>query len=489
MTRKASIFRPIACGETIPVGNPHAISVSMPKLQDVIDYEEQTPEIRQRITSAYPRFVRHPYIMQLANYIAQKYAVKSEEEVVILSSPQAAEQLLEETNISSALKVQEPFGAISVRRGTKQLTDALLFIQHTGSLLSSRAAQDYLYEKGLLNKRFEEELAPEGEAEASIKATLAKAYRQPVSNIGLAPSGMNAVCAAIKGVQKEQEAKGRNILVQLGWLYSDSMNIVSRYGSRSKQFFDVEKLDHLACFLAEHGKQVSAILTEVPTNPQLKCVDLVLLRSLCNTYDIPLIIDTTIATPYLFDFTPYADIMVESLSKFASGHADLLMGAVVMNQHGKAMPLAKAIFKQLEPVYKGDMQRLAHTIKNYEQRVRRVSENTAALVAHFKSCSYIHRLFYHQFDGAYVGLISVSFRSDFQQIYDALKLPKGPTLGTEFTLAMPYTYLAHYNHTLTESGRKLLESIELPINLLRIAVGTEAIGDIMEEFEQAIRQS
>ena len=36
------------CGETLPVNNIHAVSTSMPTLQDVIDYEEQTPEILEK---------------------------------------------------------------------------------------------------------------------------------------------------------------------------------------------------------------------------------------------------------------------------------------------------------------------------------------------------------------------------------------------------------------------------------------------------------
>jgi len=44
-----TIFNPIPCGQTLPLNNIHAVSVSMPNLQDVIDYEEQTPEILEKI--------------------------------------------------------------------------------------------------------------------------------------------------------------------------------------------------------------------------------------------------------------------------------------------------------------------------------------------------------------------------------------------------------------------------------------------------------
>ena len=54
---KESIFKPISCGETLPVNNIHAVSTSMPTLQDVIDYEEQTPEILEKITAHQPHLL------------------------------------------------------------------------------------------------------------------------------------------------------------------------------------------------------------------------------------------------------------------------------------------------------------------------------------------------------------------------------------------------------------------------------------------------
>ena len=86
---KQSIFNHIPCGQTLPQNNIHAVSVSMPNLQDVIDYEEQIPEILEKIKSAYPRFVMHPYLKILASYIKKKYSIGSDYEVVLLSSQKA----------------------------------------------------------------------------------------------------------------------------------------------------------------------------------------------------------------------------------------------------------------------------------------------------------------------------------------------------------------------------------------------------------------
>lgn len=476
-------FQAITCGETLPVKNPHAISVSMPTLQDVIDYEEQTPEIAQCIKSAYPRFVRHPYIMQLSAYLLEKYELGKDFELVVLSSRRAAEDVSACLQLTYTCHFDEPFGVVAVRQNTSDLKDVMKYIQLTGNILSSRAAQDYLFEVGVLKTRFAEDVIVD-QAEEKVRMALAKAYRQPLENVAIAPSGMNAVYAAVTGLRRIQEKQGRDIFVQLGWLYSDSMSVVDKYSTQAAKFLDVTKLDELEIFLQESGSRVSGILTEVPSNPLLKCVDLPRLRSLCAVHHIPLLIDTTIATPYLFDFSPYADIMIESMSKFASGNADVLMGAVIINANFATDENRASIFLDVEPVYRGDAQRMAFAIQPYEQRVRKVSANTKALIGTLETRPYIKQVFSHHFDGAYVGLISVTFHGDYETIYNTLNLPKGPSLGTEFTLAMPYAYLAHYDLIQSEEGRALLAQIDLPTELLRVSVGIEPIEDIIAEFDR-----
>ena len=81
-------------------------------------------------------------------------------------------------------------------------------------------------------------------------------------------------------------------------------------------------------------------------------------------------------------------------------------------------------------------------------------------------------------------IISVTFKKDFKEIYDKLNFAKGPSLGTEFTLLMPYTYLAHYDLITSQKGNDFLKKIGLPVNLLRISVGCEDINEIIKEFEK-----
>lgn len=492
-----NIFNHIPCGQTLPVNNIHAVSVSMPTLQDVIDYEEQVPAICEKIVSAYPRFIMHPYLKLLAKHIEKKYSIPKLYEVVLLSSKDAVNTVSDKYFIHNKIQIDEPFGVILVQKETCQRDKVLTFIQHVGCNLSSRFAEDYLYDLGIIKVKHKEELEDESTALQTVKEELGRAYNQPTKNIALAPSGMNAIYSVVHALRSIQKRNNRDILVQFGWLYLDTMNIVEHHYDRTKTFTDITRIDLLEEYLKENGLNITAIITEVPTNPLLKMVDIVRLRELCDKYNIPLVIDSTLATPHNVELKKYADICVESLTKFACGNADVLMGAVILNENHKLSYMSQEFFRHCDKVYIKDIQRLAYEIKGYKQRVKKISSNTKALVEYFKECSYIDKIFYcldeenkknySQImfdDNCYTGLISVTFSKDFASIFDKLNFSKGPSLGTEFTLLMPYVYLAHYDMMLNKEGLRFLESIGLPKDLLRISVGSENIEDIINEFKR-----
>ena len=87
-------------------------------------------------------------------------------------------------------------------------------------------------------------------------------------------------------------------------------------------------------------------------------------------------------------------------------------------------------------------------------------------------------------DNSLTGIISVTFNREFKEVYDKLNFAKGPSLGTEFTLLMPYTYLAHWDLIQSKEGNEFLDKIGLPIDLLRISVGVEPIEEIINEFDR-----
>ena len=85
--------------------------------------------------------------------------------------------------------------------------------------------------------------------------------------------------------------------------------------------------------------------------------------------------------------------------------------------------------------------------------------------------------------GGYGGLFSLTFTSlkASSAFFDALPCYKGPSLGTNFTLACPYTILAHF----TELDWAAEFGVEE--GLVRISVGTEDTNVLLRDFEVALK--
>src|SRR5947207_10385281 len=63
------IWRPEELGHAIPPST-HAVSVALPRWQDVVGYEEKKPEVIDRLATGYPRFVVHPLVQKLALHLS-----------------------------------------------------------------------------------------------------------------------------------------------------------------------------------------------------------------------------------------------------------------------------------------------------------------------------------------------------------------------------------------------------------------------------------
>lgn len=85
--------------------------------------------------------------------------------------------------------------------------------------------------------------------------------------------------------------------------------------------------------------------------------------------------------------------------------------------------------------------------------------------------------------GGFGGLFSVTFTSDVAShtFFDALSCYKGPSLGTNFTLACPYTILAHF----TELDWAAQCGVET--GLVRVSVGMEDTKVLLKWFETALK--
>lgn len=83
-------------------------------------------------------------------------------------------------------------------------------------------------------------------------------------------------------------------------------------------------------FAAEITERTKAIFIESLGNPHSNVIDIEALAKLAHSHRIPLVVDSTFATPYLLRPFEYgADIIIHSATKFIGGHGTAIGGVIV----------------------------------------------------------------------------------------------------------------------------------------------------------------
>lgn len=128
----------------------------------------------------------------------------------------------------------------------------------------------------------------------------------------------------------ENLAEGGGHIVAQKTIYGGSYNLLAhtltKYGIKTT-FVDIHNLDEVKNTITPDTK---AIFTEALGNPNSDIPNVEELSKIAHDNKIPLVIDSTFATPYLFRPIEHgADIVVHSATKFIGGHGTTLGGVIV----------------------------------------------------------------------------------------------------------------------------------------------------------------
>ena len=138
-------------------------------------------------------------------------------------------------------------------------------------------------------------------------------------------SGMAAITATIQTLCRN----GDN-MVSVSQLYGGSYNLFAhtlpQQGIETRMASG-DDIDALEALIDENTK---AVFCESIGNPAGNIVDIAALSAMAHRYGIPVIVDNTVATPYLCrPFEHGADIVVHSLTKYIAGHGTTIGGIIV----------------------------------------------------------------------------------------------------------------------------------------------------------------
>ncbi len=147
-------------------------------------------------------------------------------------------------------------------------------------------------------------------------------------------TGMAAIDAVIKLLSPGDEVIATNDLY--GGSYRIFTKIFQNYGIKF-QFVPMHDATSVEAYITP---QTKLIWIETPTNPLLNIIDIAVLAQIARKHNILLGVDNTFATPYLQ--TPLdlgADMVMHSLTKYMSGHSDVVMGALIVQDDDLAQRL------------------------------------------------------------------------------------------------------------------------------------------------------
>lgn len=442
-----------------PLGFPlpedeHACSVSLPTWSAVVGYEEGDPTTVQAMKCGYPRFVYHPYVLQLMEYVLETHGHPHEDCLVLPSAnaaircrsflqqavenkpPRVDNALLEKidgwpsgggtgdyrnTDIRLVRVGAADVHAVIFPAETLAGTQAKSYWQHGGEVVSSRRAARCLHDLGVgLHSRITDgawichDMMPQSDtAPDYLRRQIARWAKVPsADSVFLAPSGMASIYTALRSARRYQMEKGPNATggtsIVFGFPYLDTLKLCSRdeLCPGGVEFFghgDAQDLDSLERLLRTKGKNaVCAVFTEVPSNPLLQCPDLYRLRQLADEYDFLLVVDDTISNFLNINVleSGLADVICSSLTKLVSGRGDAMAGSVVTNPHtagGRWMQRDLAQYYDETShggLYEGDACAMVQNSQDFVSRNAVINETSEALASWFQQHGDVEKVYY-----------------------------------------------------------------------------------------------
>lgn len=291
-------------------------------------------------------------------------------------------------------------------------------------------------------------------------------------------------------------------------------------------FVDPDDLSNFENAIKDNTK---AVFFETLGNPNSNLVDIEKLAEIAHKHNIPLVVDSTFATPYLLRPIEYgADIVVHSATKFIGGHGTTLGGVIVDSGNfdwkasGKYPQIADA-----NPSYHGisfvdavgpaafvtyiraillrdtgaaispfNAFLLLQGLETLSLRVERHVENTKKVIDYLLNNPKVVKVNHPSVDEKYKDLYNTYFPNGAGSIF-TFEIKGGEKEAKQFIDSLKiFSILANVAdvkslviHPATTTHSQLspeeLEEQDIKPNTIRLSIGTEHIDDIIHDLDTA----
>ena len=242
------------------------------------------------------------------------------------------------------------------------------------------------------------------------------------------------------------------------------------------------------CIAAIPGAQM--LYLESPLNPLLEVVDLPKIIAAGKAAGCGVAVDNTLATPLLQNpLSLGADISIHSVTKYLSGHSDLILGSLTVSD--------QALYGRLEQSrrYGGAIAGpfeawiALRGIRTFAIRMQRSQENAMELATRLLKDSRISKVRYpglatdsyhglaKSFMRGFGAMISFDVKASVEQI---------DLMCNSSKLITNATSLGGVESIWERRRRWATESGTVPENLIRFSVGIENVDDLWADIQQAL---
>jgi methionine-gamma-lyase len=234
----------------------------------------------------------------------------------------------------------------------------------------------------------------------------------------------------------------------------------------------------------------------------MRLIDIDQICRLAHAHNARVIVDNTYGTPYLQrPLERGADFVVHSMTKYLSGHGDLIAGAIIGSADDMLNVRTVGLKDMTGAVLSAfDSFLLLRGIKTLELRMTRHCESALALARQIESYPGVESVLYPGLAShpqyalaceqmsAFGGMIALELSGGYEagvRFMDAVQLAqRAVSLGDAETLVQHPASMTHNNYTDEER-----EAHGISLGLARISVGLENIEDLSADILQALDQA
>ena len=245
------------------------------------------------------------------------------------------------------------------------------------------------------------------------------------------------------------------------------------------------------------GPKTRLVITESPTNPYLRCVDLARLAEICRAAKVRSVVDATFATPCNARPIEHGvDLVVHSATKYLAGHNDVLAGVVSGSE------ALISLVRDMRGVLGGVCDphaawMVGRGLKTLALRVARQNETAVAVARALEQHPAVLRV-HHPWlpshpdhavaraqmagGGGVVSFVVRGGREGAKRVVDGFRLATiAPSLGGVESLVEQPALMSYY-----ELDDAALAEMGIEPGLIRLSVGIEETSDVIEDVHQAL---